>query len=136
MTDIKIPAIDDPRTLRLVELDGMPYMLHVWDAQTRADTGQHQVGYAFYHVNEATPIFAGEDIGISPAHAIDSDAALRSIMGWLTLRKGDVDADFFADYTPRQLEFRDSSDCEFLQLWGMDDEDTEDSYAFVDLIDW
>lgn len=50
-------------------------------------------------------VFRGEDFACSPLHAIDSDMVIASIMGFLTLRPGDTDSDYFADYTPEQIEF-------------------------------
>ncbi len=52
-------------------------------------------------------IFRGEDFCGSPLHADDSNETLRSLMTFLTLRPGDTDADYFADYTPEQLAFAD-----------------------------
>jgi hypothetical protein len=50
-------------------------------------------------------IFEGEDFHCSPLHAIDSDETVRTLMTFLTLRPGDTDADYFADYTPEQREY-------------------------------
>jgi hypothetical protein len=36
---------------------------------------------------------------------IDSDEAIKSIMGFLTLRPSDTDTDYFADYTDAQEEY-------------------------------
>jgi hypothetical protein len=51
-----------------------------------------------------TVLFEGDDFGCSPRHAIDSDATVEGIMGFLTLRPGDTDAEYFADYTQAQLD--------------------------------
>jgi hypothetical protein len=51
------------------------------------------------------PLFQGENFACSPLHAIDSDATVRAIMGFLTLRPGDTDAEYFTDYTPAQTTF-------------------------------
>jgi len=134
---IQIPDASDARTLRIVELRGTQYVLHTWTTGKRYATGQEMIGYAFYHVSEDDPIFVGEDCGVSPMHAIDSDDALRGLLGFLTLRRGDTDPDYFANYTPRQIAFAESSDCEFLTMWAMEPDASEreewaESYAFDD----
>lgn len=50
-------------------------------------------------------LFEGDDFGASPLHAVDSDETVAALMGLLTLRPGDTDPDYFADYTPEQLRF-------------------------------
>ncbi len=50
-------------------------------------------------------LFEGEDYGCSPCHAIDSNESVIGIMEFLTLKPGDTDSEYFADYTPVQLEF-------------------------------
>lgn len=55
----------------------------------------------------ATVLFEGRDFGCSPLHAVDSDATVASIMGFLTARPGDTDPEYFELYTPVQLGFCD-----------------------------
>jgi hypothetical protein len=62
-------------------------------------------------------LFSGADYGCSPMHAIDSDETLRSLLGFLTLRPGDTDAEYFKDYTQDQLDFC-SGDAESLSIWA------------------
>ena len=50
-------------------------------------------------------LFEGEDHGCPMHTAIDSDGAVRSIMGFLTLRPGDTDSDYFKAYTPEQMAY-------------------------------
>jgi hypothetical protein len=50
-------------------------------------------------------LFAGDDFRPSPLHAIDSDETVVGLMSFLTLQKGDTDAEYFRNYTPAQLEF-------------------------------
>ncbi len=52
-----------------------------------------------------TVLFEGDDFGPSPLHAIDSDASVRALMGFLTLRPGDTDAEYFDDYTDTQRDY-------------------------------
>jgi len=53
-------------------------------------------------------IFEGDDFRPGASMAIDSDAIVKSLMSFLTLRPGDTDAEFFEDYTQEQLEFADA----------------------------
>jgi hypothetical protein len=53
---------------------------------------------------------------------IDSDDAVKSVMGWLTLRPGDTDSDYFADYTAEQMAFceqhAETLGCEVMARYG------------------
>lgn len=100
-------------TLRRVTLrpyrPGLPHFsLHMW-ATTRQDhRGQTVIGYELrQHAKGAKPvtIFAGEDFAGSPMHADDADETVAALLGFLTLRPGDTDADYFETYTPEQLDF-------------------------------
>jgi hypothetical protein len=53
----------------------------------------------------AVELFNGEDFAGSPMHADDSNATVASLMGFLTLRPGDTDSDYFRTYTSAQLEY-------------------------------
>lgn len=50
-------------------------------------------------------IFRGEDFHGSPLHADDSDETVACLMSFLTLRPGDTDPDYFANYTDAQRAF-------------------------------
>jgi hypothetical protein len=97
---------------------GPTFRLVTWDTFRTVPNGpQQQLGYRLtMHDNYTGPgcapsyrtvIFEGEDFGCSPMHAIDSDDALEGIMSFLTLRPGDTDEEYFASYTPSQLEYCD-----------------------------
>lgn len=62
-----------------------------------------------------------DDFHASPCHAIDSDEPLRSLLGFLTLRPGDTDSEYFANYTPRQWEFV-NSDAEYISWFSLEPE--------------
>lgn len=99
--------------LRHVRLEA-GYTLRTWDTPNRAPTGQWYIGYEFCGP-DGTVIFTGEDCGVSPMHAVDSDDALRGLLVFLTLQPGDTDTEYFADYTEAQMAFAESTDCEWLQ---------------------
>ena len=69
-----------------------------------------RIGYALrqHDHGKTVVIFEGRDFRPSPLHAWDSDEAVAAIMGFLTLRLGDTDRDYFENYTVGQIEFRDS----------------------------
>jgi hypothetical protein len=50
-------------------------------------------------------LFAGDDIHLSAGTCTDSDRAVAEVLGWLTLKPGDTDEEFFKDYTAEQLDF-------------------------------
>ena len=84
--------------------------------------GKSVLGYRLR--SQDRTLFEGEDFGCSPLHTIDSDATMRSLMGFLTLRPGDTDADYFSDYTREQMDYCDqhaeSLSWEVTQRFGED----------------
>ena len=58
-----------------------------------------------------------EDFAGSPLHADDSDETLRALIGFLTLRPGDTDPEYFEHYTERQRQFCDQ-DAEALSIYA------------------
>ena len=50
-------------------------------------------------------LFEGDDFSPSPAHAWDSDECVSALLGFLTLRPGDTDGEYFDNYTPEQLAY-------------------------------
>lgn len=104
---------------------GRGYTLRTWETGRRMDTGQSLLAYEM-RTPEGTVLFAGDDFGCSPLRAIDSDATLRGLLGFLTLRPGDTDAEYFATYSAEQRAFSESSECEAMQWeWAWDTWETE-----------
>ena len=61
------------------------------------------------HENGNTTIlFSGEDFSPSIIDADDSDASVVSLMGFLTVRPGDTDDEYFEEYSDIQLEYCDN----------------------------
>lgn len=125
-----IPAEDDDRRLRHVEFEG--YELLLWDTNRRDKYGKYILGYAFGKRGESPPLFVGEDFGAPAIRPIDSDAVLRCLIGFLTLKPGDTDAEYFANYTEEQMAFA-RGDAENLSLWSM--EDFSESFATFNNLD-
>lgn len=65
--------------------------------------GTERIGYSLS--SKGNIIFEGSDFRPSPLHSCDGDEAVKGLMAFLTLRKGDTDADYFDRYTAEQLEF-------------------------------
>jgi hypothetical protein len=92
---------------------GPTFSLIVWDTHHTDRLGKSILGYSLKKHSFPRPqprrltveLFTGEDFACSPLHAIDSDECIATLMGFLTLRPGDTDAEYFANYTPTQLEF-------------------------------
>ncbi len=53
-------------------------------------------------------IFSGNDFSRSSCCPEDSDAVIRALMSFLCLRVGDVEDEYFNDYTATQVDFRDT----------------------------
>ncbi len=105
------------RTVIFPNVQGKRYTLHTWDSG-RLDT--RGCTYIRYELREgfgdtSAVLFEGEDFAGSPMHADDADATMAALLGFLTLRPGDTDADYFAAYTPEQLAWAES-DAEALAL--------------------
>jgi hypothetical protein len=99
------------------------FTLKTWDTYRSDSSGKSTLGYQFTQhrtPNSEKIIFEGEDFHCSPMDAIDSDAALRSLLSFLTLRPGDTDQEYFENYTQDQLDFT-SEHAEILSLYAMED---------------
>jgi len=88
---------------------GPTFTLTTWDCGDTISGGKFRIGYrlSMYEEGKTRTVFEGEDFGCSPMHAIDSDDAVVCLMGFLTLRPGDTDPEYFDDYTAFQLEYAD-----------------------------
>lgn len=100
---------------------GPTFALTLWATPRTDSRGQTILGYRLtqsgperaweipHKAGRATlrrvTLFSGEDFAGSPLHADDSDATVAAIMGFLTLRPGDTDADYFTDYTDAQRAY-------------------------------
>lgn len=64
-------------------------------------------------------LFAGADFFPGAFVCPDSDDAIRSLMSFLTLRQGDTDEEYFANYTQDQIDFcsnhAEALDCEVMR---------------------
>lgn len=115
------------RTVRLTPYRkglGPTFTLVTWDSGRRDHRGTTTIGYELRQRDDKTTsiLFSGEDFNASPMYADDSDKALAALLGFLTLRPGDTDRDYFDAYTPAQLEYCDQHaealSCEAVSRFG------------------
>lgn len=126
-------TFDKSDLLRRVELDGTGWILTLY-ATDRVDwRGQTRLAYWFGKRGQE-PVFVGSDFAGSPIHADDSDETLRGLLGFLTLRPGDTDSEYFEGYTADQLDFAET-EAEYLALWSLDHELGQPDPLFRDVAD-
>jgi len=82
---------------------GPVFYLKLWAADRTDWRGQTRIAYELRQ--DGKVLFSGADFCGSPLDADDSDATVAALLGFLTLRPGDTDAEYFENYTPEQLEF-------------------------------
>ena len=90
------------------------FTLRMWDTGSRDWRGQTLMSYELKDGRRV--IFAGEDFAGSPMHADDSLATVAALLGFLTLKPGDTDREYFEKYTADQLDWCRSSRCEELGM--------------------
>ena len=98
------------------------FRLVMWATPRTDCRGQTIIGYRLSQIGREgdETIFCGEDFAGSPLHADDSDETMRALLGFLTLRLGDTDREYFANYTERQLAFVEQH-AEALSMFSLDE---------------
>lgn len=81
------------------------FKLMLWDTHRVDSMGKAILRYQFE--DRGNIIFEGEDFHCSPMYSIDGDEAAYSLLGFLSLQDGDTDREYFCDYTPDQIRWRD-----------------------------
>jgi hypothetical protein len=90
------------------------FELKLFDQNKHNSLGQWILAYEFFHAGEL--IFSGDDFAASPMEENDSDVTAAFLLGFLSLRQGEVDASYFDHYTPEQIEWRDAHAGELAEL--------------------
>ena len=108
------------RLMRTVDIEG--YRLRLYDVPGRDEAGLWRVGYVFSDP-AGRVLFSGADV--YGHDAVDSDETVRSIIGWLTLKPGDTDDEYFEKYTPEQMAFAEGP-AEQLSIYGLQPEDDDE----------
>lgn len=104
--------------MRTYEFDG--YKMTLQDLGMDVKQHKHRVAYTFSYP-DGRVIFDGKDLFASPLHSPESLENAKALLTFLTLQEHDTDDEYFNNYTPEQLEFRDSLDCEYLQIYTLED---------------
>jgi len=90
-----------------------------------------RVYYRYEFAVDGTTIFEGYDYSPSPLDLGGNKrdklpgAAIVDLLSWLTLQKGDADAEYFTDYTAEQIDFTESDVAEEIRRYCYDYEDAE-----------
>ncbi len=114
-------------TYRLDGFADVPHTLEVERAGYEPSTGRARWRYRLAAGDEV--IFAGDDLG-SPPEATEDEVA-KSALGFLTLRPGDTDADYFDAYTPGQLAWCEAHAEDLsMALLGQDGAEIRDLAAY------
>ena len=94
------------------------YTLTLRDTGIKGDYGKARVAYCLEDGNGV--IFEGDDLCVARMGGdIEGPQTAGDLLSFLTCQLGDVEEEYFADYTPRQLAFRDN-EAEELSTWGYD----------------
>ena len=86
---------------------GPSFKLETWDTGRNDHRSCPRIGYRLT-ARPGGVLFEGEDFSPGMGTASDSDSAMACLMGFLTLRPGDTDQEYFDNYTPAQLAFCDA----------------------------
>ena len=73
------------------------FRLELHDTYCTDALGKCRLAYELYHRDQL--VFEGDDFCCSPLHAIDSDESVAALLGFLSLRPGDTDSEYFDGYT-------------------------------------
>jgi len=106
-------------TLRPYRDERISFTLNTFDSGRSDHLGKSILEYQFQGP-DGKIIFEGSDFACSPMNAIDSDECVRALLGFLTLRPGDTDAEYFENYTQEQLAFANEHG-ETLSMYTLDD---------------
>lgn len=98
------------------------YTLNVFDTYTTDSLGKSRLAYVLKQ--DGRVLFEGSDFCCSPLHCINSDECMNSLLGFLTLKPGDTDKEYFAEYTVDQMAFAEG-DAEYLSYEVMSRFDKE-----------
>lgn len=115
--DYTVPGYISARLMAAYDFDG-GHTLHL-HAEQRDDEGR--IVYSYVLERGGVVIFEGSDFRSGCGAPIDYADAARTLMGFLTLREGDTDADHFDRYTPEQIAWRDEY-AEDLSIYGVDED--------------
>jgi len=111
------------------------FRLELFSTTPTAAEDRPTVAYRFWDLSanawRARPVFEAADWHPSILHAVDGTESVRGLLGFLCLRPGDVEANYFTSYTPRQLHWRDLR-AEDLAWWASEPDDAREVSLVLD----
>lgn len=99
------------------------FTLRLWDTGTYDRRGCTRLRYQLKDGQRV--IFEGANYCASPLHADDSRETVAGLLGFLTLKPGDTDREYFDNYTPAQMDWTRSSRCDYLGMLQYDMENMD-----------
>lgn len=82
---------------------GPVFSLTTYDTGRLDNRGCTLIGYSFRQ--DGKVLFKGEDYSTGMGSCDDDNASIAGLMGFLTLRPGDTDPEYFEKYTDAQIAF-------------------------------
>lgn len=116
-----LPPLTIDTVLRDVQVDD--HRLILWETGRRDSMGKTVLAYRLI-TPEGDTVFEGADYAVPGI--IDDDECLRGLLGFLTLKPGDTDSEYFDKYTPEQMAWVELN-AENLSMYGFDESFWEDS---------
>jgi len=93
------------------------FLLRLFDTGRSSEHGKPRLRYTLVDDRfDSLPLFEGDDFSASPMHAVDSPETVASLLGFLSLKPGDTDADYFAGYSARQRDWLETGRPDELQI--------------------
>lgn len=97
-----------------------PMLVNMWKIGTDRD-GKDLIAYQLYDSDwHDNPVFEGNDFHSPNGYSMEESAL--SLLGFLTLKEGDTDSEYFEQYTPEQIKWRDER-AEQMQIEVMEAEE-------------
>jgi hypothetical protein len=103
--------------MKTYNFDG--YKLTLKNTNNRDSLGKFIIEYTFKKPDN-TILFSGNDFHASPMHKPESKESAIALLVFLTCKPGDVEKDYFDNYTQDQLDFANSQDCENLKSYTLE----------------
>ena len=99
--------------MQTYKFDGYTMTLH--NTGETGEYGKARIAYTFAK-HDDTLLFYGKDLFASPMHTPEGLDTAKALLTFLTCQPGDVEEDYFENYTAEQMEFAKSFECEQLSL--------------------
>lgn len=81
-------------------------------------TNGNDITIEYYAFLNSEILFTGTDYKPSPLIGPPTELpCIIDLLGFLTLQRGAAPQEYFKNYTEAQINWRDSSDCEHLEMW-------------------